>query len=172
MTEPLRGYGAFYSLLTMIRSANVNELRNTASGVPARVTIEPGAIAWDNCDQCGLLASSVSRYFYTTHFPIEVTTTDLDNSGTTLAADLTIQIIRCAPQPADGDMAPSVSALEASAKQVMDDAFAVLCSTTTLLEGLRDSLMILDYLVRQQPVQGPAGACVGSELQVVVGISK
>lgn len=172
MTDPLRGYGAFYQLLTMIRTANVNELRNTPAGAPARVTIEPGAIAWDNCDQCGLLASSVGRYFYTTHFPIEVTTTDLDDSGTTLAADIVIQIIRCAPQPGDNDLSPSASALEASAKTVMDDAFAVLCSTTTLLSSLRDDFVILDYLVRQQPVQGPAGACVGSELQVVVGISR
>lgn len=173
MTIALTGYGAFYTVLRLVRDANIAELQRTDAGSPPRVAIVPGAIAWDDCsEKCGQLALSLSRFFLADQFPIELTTTSGAQTGAILVADVSIQIIRCAPEPQGNALAPAVSALEASAKTVLDDAYAILCSTMTELQDLLDQQQIFDYLVRQQLVMGPEGGCVGSELLVAIGLAR
>jgi hypothetical protein len=172
VSAALSGYGAFWTVLQTIRDANVAELRTTLAGVPARVGIVPGAIAWDDCgDSCGQLALAVSRYFLSDQFPFEATTSAVQ-PGAIIGADVNVQLTRCAPSPQGNELAPTVTALEASARTVLDDAQAILCSTVTALQDLLDRTLIMDYLVRQQPVMGPEGGCVGSELLVAVGLSR
>lgn len=166
----LRGYGAFYTVLKTVRDAIVVELQKQQAK-PERVSIVPGAIAWDECDQCGLLALTSSRFYLTDTFPIDVVTTEM-KQGAFLAADLMVQIIRCAPTAQDTNSAPSVEALDNSAQQVLDDAFAVLCTTHTTLHTLLDTNQIVDYMMRQQLFVGPAGACVGSETIFTVAINR
>jgi hypothetical protein len=165
----LSGPNAFYTVLGTVRDANVAALRNSVGGAPARVGLVPGAIAWDNCDTCGLLALASVRNFLSDQFPIELTITTADQ-GALLCADLAVQIIRCAPQPQNNDVAPSVSALDESAHVVSADAYAVLCSTVDALNKLVASGDIVDFIVRQQVFVGPAGACVGSELSFSVAV--
>lgn len=174
MTIALTGYGAFYTVLRLVRDANVAELQRTDAGTPPRVAIVPGAIAWDDCsEQCGQLALSLNRFFLADQFPIELTTTSGAQTGAILVADVSIQIIRCAPGVQGGSsLAPAIGALEASAKTVLDDAYAILCSTMTELQDLLDQQQIFDYLVRQQLVMGPEGGCVGSELLVAIGLTR
>lgn len=176
MTWPitmLRGYGAFYAIMTLTRDAILVELQER-NATPARSGIVPGAIAWDECDQCGLLALSGTRFYLTDSFPIEVATTEQTGSrgGAWLGGDLVTQLIRCAPQPQGSGQAPSTSALDATAQLVLDDAYSVLCATTTTLQALYDQNLIIDYLVRQQMFIGPEGACVGSELSYAVGVMR
>lgn len=166
----LRGYGGFYTVLTTVRDATITEFQRIGA-LPKRVGVVPGAIAWDGCEQCGLLALAAQRYYLTDQFPIEVATTDM-KQGAFVAADLVTQIIRCAPTGQNNDLAPSVEALDASAKQVLDDAYAVLCATTTELDVLLGDNSIVDYMVRQQIFMGPEGMCVGSELSYAVALMR
>ncbi|HEX9248497.1 MAG TPA: hypothetical protein VF856_03310 [Gemmatimonadaceae bacterium] len=158
----------FYAVLGRIRDANVVALRNIGNA-PTRVGVVPGAIAWDDCDQCGLLALASARNFLSDQFPIELTVTTADQ-GAVLCADMVVQIVRCAPEPQGGETAPSVAALEASAREVIADATAVMCATIDVLNALSTSGDIYDFMMRGQMFVGPAGACVGSELQFVVGV--
>jgi len=161
------------TVLPLILSAANDELKYSIGKSPARVGLVPSAIAWDECDTCGLLALSINRFFLTDQFPIEASTSDACEGGV-LAADMIMQIIRCAPQPAgDGkSLAPTTDALNNSALMIIDDAKRVMCS---VLEQLRSLLLdndIVDYMIRQQLFVGPEGACVGSELQFVVGVNR
>lgn len=167
----LFGPSAFFSVLTTVRDACVVALRD-AGDTPTRVAIMPGSIAWDGCNQCGLLALASSRNFLSDQFPSEVTSPMMvnDTPGALLCSDMAVQIIRCAPQPIGDALAPTVAALEASARLVSADAYAVMCGTVDALSKLLVNNDIVDYMVRQQFFVGPAGACVGSELSFVVGV--
>jgi hypothetical protein len=149
----------------------VASLRTTTT-VPARVGIVPGAIAWDGCDQCGQLALAATRPYLSDQFPIEavVTSTMGPQPGAILCNDMVVQIIRCAPEPQGNELAPTVEALDASAQVVTADAYAVMCATVDVLSTMETAGEILDFMVRQQVYVGPQGACVGSELQFVVGV--
>jgi hypothetical protein len=164
-----RGYGGFYSILGSVRDAIVAEMNGRGIGM-SRVAIMPGAISWDECEVCGMLALSITRFFLTENFPVEVTTADHGPTGPILGADLSIQAIRCAPQPAEGELAPSVSALNASSQEVLNDAWAVLCAVTTELASMEKDLEIAAWMIRQQMFVGPEGGCVGSDLAVAVGV--
>jgi hypothetical protein len=169
----LAGYGAAYTVLATVRDAIVAEL-NTRSALPGRVGIVPGAIAWDECsgisDQCGQLALSCSRFFFTDQFPLEVTSTD-QLQGSVLALDFTAQLIRCAPLPQDQSLSPSSSTLDASSQEVLNDMYTLVCAVPTALQSLWPA-NIVDFMLRQTIQVGPEGGCVGCELTFVVGISR
>lgn len=170
MTQSLVGYGAFFDILQRLQKAIVTEMQDHA-GRPNRSVIMPGAIAWDDCDDCGLLALSTVRTYLSNEFPIENSVT-AQRQGAILCADMVITVVRCAPQPQGNSTSPNVDALETTAAQVLDDAFSVLCVTTNLLQDLTDTYIIHDFMVRSQLFQGPAGACVGSDTLFVVGIER
>jgi hypothetical protein len=165
----LSGSLAAYTILAAVRDACVTAL---SSNAPARVSIVPGAIAWDNCDDCGVLALASTRNYLSDQFPNEtVANTAIGPMpGAILCTDMVVQIIRCAPQPQQNQLAPSVSALDASAQVVIADAVVVLCTVIATLTTMQVNGDIEDFLIRQQPFVGPEGACVGSELQFVVGV--
>ena len=167
----LSGPTAFYTALTRVRDACVTSLRTTTT-VPARVGIVPGAIAWDGCDQCGQLALAAARPYLSEQFPIEMVLTSIVGPAPApiLCCDMVVQIIRCAPQPQGNELAPTVEALDASAQVVIADAWAVMCATIDVLSTMETNGDITDFMIRQQAYVGPAGACVGSELQFVVGV--
>jgi hypothetical protein len=164
----LRGYDASYTILAAVRDACAVELQSR-SAAPARISIVPGAIAWDDCDTCGLLALSTLRHFFTDQFPIEVVTTDM-GPGTLQGSDMAIQMIRCAPTPPDGDLSPSVAALDASAHEVLNDAFSLICATHNQLQLMKTRDDIVDFMLRQVVYVGPEGACVGCELTFAVAV--
>jgi hypothetical protein len=174
MTGPLlTGDGGFTQILATIRDACADALSDSRS--ISRVVIMPGAIAWDFCETyCGLLALSLNRMFYTDDFPIEIAATSLSPGrahGTILAADMVLQAVRCAPNPEAGDLAPTVSELESSSQLILDDAWTIFCTTSNTLADLEERGQILHHMIRQLTTVGPEGACVGSELSFVVGIS-
>lgn len=149
------------------------DLAGTPAGRPMRACVVPGTIAWDECE-CGTLAVAIARQFITDTFPAnagDVTFAGTCRSGF-MAADLVVQIIRCAPQPSENQIAPSCSALEECALQVSVDAWTVLNGTQCLLQDMSNAGSIVDYIVRSQIMQGPEGACVGSELTVTVAVEQ
>ena len=133
----------------------------------------PATIAWDACE-CGTLAIAAQRFYLTMAFPTaasDVQVTVPCRSGF-LAADLVVQVLRCAPQPVGTDLAPSCDALSISAEQVSVDAWTVMNTVQCLLDELRSTDQIVDYLVRNQLFAGPAGGCVGSELSITIAVEQ
>jgi hypothetical protein len=114
----LYGDDAFYTLLTRVRDANATALTNTIGGAPSRIGIVPGAIAWDDCD-CGaggLLALGTVRTYLSDEFPNELSEVTGGGSGVLICGDFSVQAIRCAPSPSTSGDAPSVDALDRSAR--------------------------------------------------------
>jgi hypothetical protein len=157
-------YDVASGLLVVLKSA----LSSTPGGQPDRACVVPASIAWDHCE-CGMLAIAATRQYVTDNFPSnigDVQTIPISCRSGNVVAELIIQIIRCAPSPQGADLAPSCDAQQASALEVLSDAWVVLEEANCYLDSLRTSGSIIDYLVRDQRFQGPLGGCVGSELNV------
>jgi hypothetical protein len=168
----LSGSAAFYTILAQVRDALSLALVNTAGGKPKRVSIVPGAIAWDDCDTCGLLALALVRTYLSDEFPLESSApaSVSGTQGALLCADFAVQSIRCAPQPQGTDLAPSVDALDLAGQIITADAYTLECTTLATLDTLLHSDGILDYLMRPITTVGPEGACVGTELGFTVAV--
>jgi hypothetical protein len=164
ITGPLK----WYTVAEALRVAIDAEL----TVAPARSSVVPGAIAWDECD-CGLLAVSVAQIFLSDTFPDQLA----NKAGTRCDAawevgEFVLQIIRCAPQPEDGKLAPTTPALDASAQEVLRDAYELLLGASVKLCQMSDAQDIVDFIMRPLTAQGPSGACVGSELRVFVALQR
>lgn len=157
----------WYQLAETIRQAINSDLT-----VPVqRSGVVPGAIAWDECD-CGLLAVSVAQIYPTEAFPDLIQTVSGACDATREAAEIVIQVIRCAPQPEGQEMSPSVASLDASAQEILRDAWEIIEAARSVLCQMQADRDILEFLVRPLTSQGPNGACVGNELRVLVGLLK
>lgn len=159
----------WYIVAARIRDAVYAELTTK----PDRSGVVPGAIAWDACD-CGMLAVSVARVYPSERFPDELTSRDAA-VGCDVAwevGEIVIQVIRCAPNPENQDLWPSVAALDESAREVSRDAYETLLATSAVLCQMQDARDIVDHMIRPQEAQGPSGGCVGSELRALVGLRR
>lgn len=136
---------------------------------PDRSGVVPGAIAWDACD-CGLLAVSVAQVYPSEVFPDPQTVKTGACDAPWEVGELVVQIIRCAPGPDGQDLAPSVAALDSSAREVARDAYETLRAVSVTLCEMNEVRDISDFLVRPQTVQGPSGECVGSEVRALVAL--
>lgn len=135
---------------------------------PDRSGVVPGAIAWDECD-CGILAVTYAQIYPSEVFP-DLLNNPAGNCDASLeVGELIIQLIRCAPNP-ETELAPSVAALDASAQEVLRDAYELIQSTRETLCMMEDARDISSYLLRPLVPQGPSGGCVGNELRVFVGL--
>lgn len=165
------GAAIFISLMQRVR----DDLKAAVQGGDVssfnRITLMPGAIAWDDCDQCGLLALAQTRLYLSDEFPIEA---PLPNAvqASLLVGQFVVQAIRCAPTPDENGNAPSVAELERSTAQVSVDQVLIMCTVTKTLEDLTNDYDLIDYSIPQSIVVGPEGACVGSELSFSAAVSR
>lgn len=161
----------FFDIASILVSGIHAALAGTIAGQPDRACVVPGAIAWDQCD-CGQLAISSSRWFFSENFPIETG----PGTQTTpcmmpyLVGEFVIQLIRCMPSPLGRDLFVECSRLSAAARILIEDAFVVLDSTRTILCELRADDVIVDFTFGEQTSIGPEGGCGGTELRVLVGL--
>jgi len=170
-----QGPTAFYDVSKILITNLDTALQASAYGSVDRVCVVPGDIAWDQCD-CGLLAVSPRRFFLSDEFPEDAVgrgvtrTTPCDLPF--LIAEIVVAIIRCAPQPPDGQIAPTCESLDAAAAILLSDAYVVLTETVSTLCELTANNDILDYVLSEQVTRGPEGACVGTDLVVHVGVPR
>jgi hypothetical protein len=163
ITGPLK----WHTVAERIRTAVHDELTTK----PDRSGVVPGAIAWDECD-CGLLAVSVAQVFLTETFPDQLAR----RVGNACDApyevgEFVIQVVRCAPNPDDIDP-PTVAELDASAQEVLRDAYEVLKGASVLLCEMNRDRQIADFMLRPLTAQGPSGGCVGNELRAYVSLPR
>lgn len=139
---------------------------------PDRHSVVPGAIAWDECD-CGLLAVSVARIFLTETFPDELSRR-IGNAcdAPYEVGEFVIQVVRCAPNPDDPLTAPTTAELDASAQEVLRDAYEMLKGASVKLCQMNDARDIADFMLRPLTAQGPSGGCVGNELRAYVALGR
>lgn len=157
----------WYTVATRLRDAVYAELTEK----PARSGVVPGAIAWDECD-CGILAVSVAQVFLTESFPDQLGRPVGNCDAPYEVGEYVIQVVRCAPNPEDQLSAPTVSELDASAQEVLRDAYEMLKGASVELCEMNSARDISNFLLRPLTAQGPSGACVGNELRAFVSLGR
>ena len=162
ITGPLK----WYTVASSLEQAVYAELTTK----PDRHGVVPGSIAWDECD-CGLLAVSVARIFLTETFPDELSRR-IGNAcdAPYEVAEVVIQVIRCVPGATDQTLAPTVAELDASAQEILRDAYEMLKGASVKLCQMNDARDISDFMLRPLTAQGPTGVCGGNELRAYVAL--
>lgn len=147
-----------------------------SGSVPSRVCVVPGEVAWDACDCAsgGQLAVSITRVYPSVNFPTEAGFTALESRSDCpppwRVAEIIVSVLRCAPSPQENAVAPSCDALDATARLVDADATVTWAAVSCRVTELERSGGIGDFIVRASTFVGPQGACVGSELRVLVAL--
>lgn len=131
-----------------------------------RSGVVPGAIPWDDCS-CGMLAVSIGRVYLSDEFPFErdVVVGNCDSAWE--VSEIIVQVIRCAPQPGDTQIAPSQEAQDTAARLTAIDAAQTLNALAVWICAHKD-VDVIDALILSVEPQGPEGGCVGSEFRVRV----
>ncbi len=165
----LTGPTKWWDVAVLIRDA----YRTDLTFPPGRLGIVPGAIAWDDCDcDGGMLAVAGARTYLSDTFPEqqeEKVGAQCDAAWEVM--DFVVQLIRCAPQPADGQLSPSVKALESSGAIVLRDAAELTSIASRLMCAIKDD-QIVDYMINPVEAQGPEGGCVGNEIHLIVALPR
>jgi len=158
----------WYTVAETLRQAVHDEL----TVEPSRSGVVPGQIAWDECD-CGLLAVSVGPIHLTEIFP-DPLSRRVGNAcdAPWEAAEIVIQVVRCAPNPDDPMTAPAPAELDASAQEVLRDAYEMMRAVSVKLCQMNRDRDISDFILRPLTPQGPSGGCVGNELRAVVSLPR
>lgn len=168
---------AAFDIAEHLRDCITPKLATTTRGLPNRVCIHTGEIAWDDCE-CGQLVVSFIRSFETAVFPTPWDGTG--NSGalkcgaSVYAFEYQVSMLRCAAG-ADGET-PDCSELNQSARGTIEDAWAVMaglsCCKCNGLQRDPDTGIqpFQNFLIGEQIMDGPEGGCQGSLVTVTVGI--
>lgn len=157
----------FYDAASSIQQAVDTALSNEVE----RSGVVPGAIAWDEC-ACGLLAVSIGRTYLSDEFPYEKDTVTGNCQAAWEVAEYIVQVIRCAPQPADGQISPDEDALDVSAQVMAADAAETLDALANWICSHKNTSDIIDGIVIAVEPQGPAGDCVGPEFRLRVAFPR
>jgi hypothetical protein len=170
----LTGALAFYTVANGIALAIDTALTGTLGGRPQRVSVVPGAIAHDGCD-CGALYVSPSDFFLSDDFPqggLGAGTRETPCELSWAVSRITIELMRCAPQPIGNALAPTVQALANAAQIYVSDAYVVRRTTLSYLCGLKSNDDIIDFALGEQSRSGPEGGCVGTSLVAYVSLPR
>lgn len=166
-----------YTLAAQLLECARISLEDGGQDAPCRVGVTAGEIAWDSCANGGQLVISVNRVYYSNNFPLELTaeTTGQANPlcGPAMAvADYSLSLMRCAPVVSGSPpRAPSIAALDASAREILEDSYYLRTGLLCCLRDLQQTYTIVDYRISTATIDGPIGNCVGNEVQILVGVT-
>lgn len=169
---------AGFEIAEHVRDCILPYLEGTTSGLPNRVCITTGAIAYDEYE-CGQLAISLVDQFSTASFPTPWTGDEnqgVRKCGPPLYAfQYTISMLRCAPET-DTEAPPPCTAIGAAARVTVEDAWAVragvmccMCAGVTR-DPATGQKLFERYWVGPQTSVGPEGLCQGTEMTLIIGI--
>lgn len=170
---------AAFTLAEHLRDCILPYLEMTTLGIPDRVCLTTGEVAWDDCE-CGQLAVSWMGNFDTEVFPAPWDGTS--NAGSRkcgpalFAYQFNISMLRCAPVGGENGAPPPCDAINAATRITAEDAWAVrtglmccMCTGTT-----RDPVTSVKLFERfwagPQLPAGPDGGCQGSQIDVIIGV--
>ena len=151
-------------------------IAQTSAGAPGRRYVSVGRPAHDNC--CaggGQLTVAKIRNYPSDEFPT-ASTQSTPCGGRYLVVQFEIEVVRCAPVPANDGTPPSAELLHASAREAEVDARAVYkgvrCCMAERVRHWQDggwAAGFEGYIDNQVPIT-PEGGCNGSRTTVVVGV--
>lgn len=157
-----------YVAVTGIAECITERLADTIGGIPNRVCIYPGDVAWDSCE-CGMLALTTTRMYGSGSFPTLNADFVIDCGVPYMVASLEITMLRCIPSLQEGKRPPSCEQLGHATRIQYEDAYAVWQGTLCCLKALRDNNFIQEFAMGAQVFTGPQGLCGGSVLTVDLG---
>lgn len=169
---------AAYELAEHLRDCILPYLEMTTQGVPGRVCIHTGDIAWDDCE-CGQLVISWVDDFESVNFPAPGDGSQ--NSGTLKCGaplfvyQYTVSMLRCAPI-GDGENPPTCEEIGAAARITVEDAWAVrtglkCCMCAGVERDPATGIKRFErFWISPQTAVGPQGACQGTQLNVFIGV--
>lgn len=172
---------AIYDIAKNLLDCVADKLADTEAGAPARRCVVTGALAWDDCE-CGQLAVVINRAFSSDSFPTEGISTAAGSmfpcGGRLLGIEYTVSILRCAPTGGDDPAPPTCPDIDAASQTAVIDAWAVrtaaLCclnSWASTRDPVTNQKIIDSFVINDQPFVGAEGMCMGSELNITVGIA-
>jgi hypothetical protein len=166
-------WASLYEIAAAVLAAVKADIADSPYPLPsgARIGIVNGEIAWDSCEKCGQLAITEDQVFFSDNFPVPANATPQGNcAAALLCADYTLQLVRCAPIPDGQGTPPPLDALDRSARELMSDAPILMRTTACALADMVAANSIHDYLVKSAVAVGPAGACVGNQLNFTIAV--
>lgn len=145
-----------------------------------RACVVPGQVAWDDCSNpCsgegagGQLTVSVGRTYMSANFPADDRTVIGLKKCTpppTLAVEIIVTLLRCAPEDTAEGCPPSCTDLAAAARIAHIDLVtivnALLCCLPETSTGRDDRRFVLGA----GRMLGPEGGCVGVEQRLTVAV--
>jgi hypothetical protein len=166
----ITGDDRWFQVCTRINTAVYTELTLK----PCRYGVVPGLVAWDDCS-CGILATTWAITMASEVFPQEKVDITGNCDAPWEVMEIAVQVIRCAPSPPVNNskqLAPTVAALSAAARQMDIDGTQMIRAVSVLLCGMKDDYDIVDFMVNRLSALGPEGGCVGSELRALVALPR
>jgi hypothetical protein len=161
----------FFELLQRLLTCAADALDATQHPAPTEQHVVVGLPVHENCcdddggDIGGQLTVNLTRYYPSRTFPEEDATIVLC-APPFRAADIDVEIIRCAPFDREVN---GLTCDPTIAGRVDSDASAVWSGVVCCLVELHSTDPYLEWVVRQQIVVGPEGGCVGTRLSISVG---
>ena len=159
-----------WEVATLLRDCTLNAVVHTAPWEIARVCVVPGEIAWDDC-QCGQIAVAELRRYPSMSFPAEEVNSEDDCGMPWIVVVYTVSLARCAPMPDQNGNPPECSAMETAAQQLMDDMLKMQRGIQCCLDTAYNTHTIAAWQIGAQEISGPAGACIETNMQVLVGFT-
>lgn len=149
-------------------------------GCPCRACVVPGPPAWDGCnDPCsgdkvgGQLTVHVARTFATSAFPAEERAVQGARNclPPTMAAELVVTLLRCAPAMDSGGCPPSCEELGAAAQVVNVDLAVIVNALLCCLPTTGPRRRGPQFYLSGGRVLEEQGGCMGVEQKVIVALS-
>jgi hypothetical protein len=161
---------AFYSVVTGVAECVRTELVEVYGGsLPEGFrfcAVVPGEMAWDNCE-CGSFTQSGGNWLWSDNAetPLSQLADNQNNCGPYyLGLEVNALVLRCAPTAPEGQLAPDCDTLQAAAVDWNQDAVALRRAILCCLRDMLAANTIEGFQITGHTSQGPAGACVGSQL--------
>lgn len=165
LTLPLAFYTVVTGVAECVRTSLVEEYGPLPEGYRF-CPVVPGEIAWDDCE-CGSFTQSGSSWLWSNNAvtPLDNLSDSQNNCGPFyLGLDVTALALRCAPQPAEGELAPTCEAQQDASIVWNRDAVALRRGVLCCLRNMLDANTIEGFQIMSHTAVGPNGACVGSQL--------
>jgi len=163
---PIQGPEGAYNVAHALLAAALPAVTD-ANGAPGRVGIADGSVVIaDCCETGGQLWVAWHQTWPTTAFPLQQAPQAMDMKFVALGTEFEVGIIRCAPTQDENHKEPTIAEIDASAKRMYTDSYALLGSIVCLLQewSAAGSSVRWTSLV---PIEG--GGCLGSVLTVQIG---
>lgn len=156
-----------YDLAVLMRDCAAAKIAADGLPAPARSVVTVGQIAWDECP-CGQLAVTLLEVFPSVSPPNPGLSLWFRCPPDSLILHYVAEILRCAHGTTGVVSPPTPTELGADALMVVKDAWAVRQGIGCCLRTQVRNRNIVDYTIGTQTMVGPAGGCVGSDLDLYV----